>query len=140
MMIRVVNEKTACDFYSGFEGEPEIVFSRLRADKTDLLFRLWGGHFEVIMGTLWTKYRDVILDDWPQLLRDWNEVTGYADTFDPREIEDLKRTAEALKRLTKEDLNEERGSLEKSWIIVGALIEFLEAAEDAHDLVTIAED
>lgn len=37
------------DFYSGFEGEPEIRFSWTRGDGSIAVVRLWIGHFDAIM-------------------------------------------------------------------------------------------
>ncbi len=37
------------DFYSGFEGEPEITVDLLASDGVRCRVRLWEGHFDAIM-------------------------------------------------------------------------------------------
>lgn len=131
------------DYYSGFEGEPEISFSRILFGKERILFRLWGGYFETFMNALFEKYRAIDPDNWPLILRHWNELTGYASLEQlPWQIEDLSRTVDAFGTLRKADLESYTSTelAESSWTVLCALIEFLRAALEARETVEVAED
>ena len=131
------------DYYSGFEGEPEILFSRISSGNERILFRLWDGYLEAFMNPLFEKYRAIDADDWPLILRHWNELTGYASLESlPWQIEDLSRTVDAFATLGKTDLESHAstGRAEPSWTALCALIEFLREALDAGEAVEVAED
>lgn len=131
------------DYYSGFEGEPEITFSRISIGKERVLFRLWDGYFETFMNPLFDKYRAVDADNWPSILRHWNERTGYASLENlPWRIEDLPRTVDAFATLGKTDLESHATAerAETSWTVLCALIKFLRAALEAGEIVEVSED
>ena len=131
----------AADFYTGHEGEKEISLRRVTPDKTEIVFRLWGGYFEPIMQALWDRHSGIPVDRWPYFLRHWNECTAYADINGiPWQIDDLPKIIAALHTLSAHDLAEHCTYSEKVWSVLSALINFLEDARDHDEGVIIAED
>lgn len=114
------------DYYSGFEGEPELVFAR--SDGSD--FHLWEGFFSFIMDVV-----DPGLSGWDGLAKAYH--LGLWDDH-PFEVQNLPETIEQLRAVPSERLDED--NREKLVKILGDLVAFLDDAARAGQTITITRD
>jgi hypothetical protein len=116
------------DYYTGFEGEPEIRFIRQPANGEGEIVRLWAGYFDAIMATA-----EPGADGWRGLALPYHLDEGWYDES-PWRIEGLSEVAAEWNRLNVSALDDQGQEI---WGVVGRL---LEAARDAGDPVWIAYD
>jgi hypothetical protein len=106
------------NFYTGFEGEPELVFTQVVNDHKKIL-RLWEGHFDTII-----QHVSVSADgDWKGLAYYYHLCLGcWGDDQEDWQIPDIVEALIQLQeiKIQKEDM--------QTAIICNALIEFLEEA------------
>lgn len=111
------------DFYTGFEGEPELVFTQVVNDYKKI-FRLWEGYFDTII-----QHISVSTDgNWKGLAYHYHLCLGcWGDDQKDWQIPNI---AEALIQLQEIKIQEEDT---QTVIILDALIEFLKEAH-AEDI------
>jgi hypothetical protein len=106
------------NFYTGFEGEPELVFSQVVNDHKKIL-RLWEGHFDTII-----QYASVSKDgNWKGLAYYYHLCSGCWSN--DQENWQIPNTIEALVQLQEIKIQQEDTQIA---IIYDALIEFLKEA------------
>lgn len=106
------------DFYSGFEGEPEIDFVR-----GDQRFQMWGGYFDAIMGAV-----QPAADGWTSLAKHYHLETGWYDG--PWKIDDLNAAIGQLQAI-------DGSALEDAAQVLPELVAFLLQARERHEEVII---
>lgn len=114
-----MTEPAIVDYYSDFEGEPEIAFIRRSSGDTMGELRMWNGYFETIMQAVRPGPKG-----WSSLALHFNMDTGWND--EPWRVDNL---AEALKQLQELDREDVKGDFRNKAIeALDALIRFLHDA------------
>jgi hypothetical protein len=118
-------EISETDFYTGFEGEPELVFIR-EADGHQKKLMLWEGYFDTLM----TQEENLSASGhWMGLALPYHSCLGcWGDSQENWQIPNIKEALDQLKTL---DVSEEDDQVAA---VLNALTWFLTAAinEDAH--------
>lgn len=87
------------DYYSGFEGEPEIRFTLKSRDVPDSILRMWTGYFDSIMTRLAPEG-----GQWTGLARPYHLHEAWYDGA-PWKVPDLAYVVEQWKGITTEALS-----------------------------------
>lgn len=74
---------TVIDFYSGFEGEPEMRFVRRTADDEEFVVRIWIGFFHYIMDSV-----EPSVNGWKGLALTYHTCQGWYEES-PWKIDDI---------------------------------------------------
>jgi hypothetical protein len=115
------------NFYKGFEGEPELVFTQVVNDHKKIL-RLWEGHFDTII-----QHVSVSTDgNWKGLAYYYHLCLGCWD--DDQKDWQIPDTAEALIQLQEIKIQEEDT---QTVMVFDALIEFMKEAHDGNTSISI---
>lgn len=124
------------DYYTGFEGEPEIVFSVQFEQKT-FEFKMWIGYFDSILSNVnlinninnYFFYLYSVHEGWfdnsPYEIKDVNEIIEVFDSFEVDKLSDDKKT----------QLNTLTSTLQE---VKDSVIEFLKFAVANECSVTIS--
>jgi hypothetical protein len=125
-MVMVIHEN---NFYAGFEGEPELVFSQV-ANGCNKILRIWEGHFDTII-----QHVSVSTDgNWKGLAYYYHLCLGCWG--DDQEDWQIPNMAEALVQLQEIKIHQEDNDAQTA-IICDALVEFLKEAYDEKISVSI---
>lgn len=114
------------DYYSGFEGEAEIIF-KVQVEQKTFEFKMWIGYFESILSNVC-----LVNPKNNRFLKLYYLYEGWYDDS-PFEIENINEVIEVFNNFEVENLTEERRSKLNSLIpelneVKERLVEFLEFA------------
>lgn len=120
--------KNVKDFYTGYEGEPEIIFFFKDIDGQNVFLKTWIGFFDSIMAAI-----EPTESGWRGLSYYYHTVTGCFEET-PWKIPDLREALIDLKSVNKIALED------KALLVYRSIIELLEKANSINEEVWVQYD
>ncbi len=114
------------DYYSGFEGEPELTFTR----SDGAVFRVWEGFFSWIMAAV-----DPGPNGWHGLARPYHLLLWDENPYD---VTDLPESVAQLREVSPNRLDQD--ARDQLLLVLSDLVEFLEEAAKVGHTVSVVRD